>query len=73
MDGLGYKVFAACLNSEGEGAKDLLNNCSSNLTVLQMDVTDEQSVQAAKKLIEEELDDYGNLPFLFRISKACRN
>lgn len=64
MDGLGYKVFAACLNSEGVGAKDLINSCSSNLTVLPMDVTDEQSVQAAKKLIEEELDDYGTSAFL---------
>ena len=59
MDRLGYKVFAACLDPEGAGAEDLLNNCSSNLRVLPMDVTDEHSIQKAKQLIEKELNDYG--------------
>lgn len=57
MDELGYKVFAACLYPTGAGAKELLNNCSGNLSILPMDVTSDQSIEDAKVFIAKNLQE----------------
>ncbi|KAF8793641.1 D-beta-hydroxybutyrate dehydrogenase like protein [Argiope bruennichi] len=55
MDNLGYYVFAACLNIQGDGAKKLINLCSPRLQVLHLDVTSDKSVQAAKEYVVKHL------------------
>lgn len=47
LDSLGFDVFATVLDLTGEGAKDLRRNCSSSLTLLQVDITQPQQVQQA--------------------------
>ncbi|CAL1283842.1 unnamed protein product [Larinioides sclopetarius] len=55
MDSLGYYVFAACLNPQGDGAKHLTDQCSSRLRVLPLDVTNDRSVKSAKEYVMEHL------------------
>ncbi|GFY37737.1 estradiol 17-beta-dehydrogenase 2 [Trichonephila inaurata madagascariensis] len=55
MDDLGYHVFAACLDIHGKGATDLINQSSSRLQVLHLDVTSDQSVQLAKDYVGKHL------------------
>lgn len=56
LDKRGYKVFACCLDKASDGACELKEVCSSNLSVIQMDVTDDGSVTRAMKLVEEDLE-----------------
>jgi len=53
LDGAGCYVIATCLTQEGTTA--LQDTCSSRLTVIQMDVTDEDSVQQAFSVVSELL------------------
>ncbi|XP_035224005.1 retinol dehydrogenase 5-like [Stegodyphus dumicola] len=55
MDGLRYRVFAGCLFPNGEGAKDLANNSSSDLTIIPLDVTNDKSVDLAKDFVMNNL------------------
>ncbi|KAK7919220.1 hypothetical protein WMY93_010504 [Mugilogobius chulae] len=47
LDSLGFEVFATVLDTNSEGAQDLLRTCSSRLTLLQVDITQPQQVQQA--------------------------
>ncbi|XP_059211564.1 11-beta-hydroxysteroid dehydrogenase type 2 isoform X3 [Centropristis striata] len=47
LDALGFEVFATVLDPSGDGARDLLRTCSPRLTVLQVDITQQQQVQQA--------------------------
>ncbi|XP_078695217.1 D-beta-hydroxybutyrate dehydrogenase, mitochondrial-like [Branchiostoma floridae x Branchiostoma belcheri] len=49
LDSLGFTVFAGCLlaDSGGEGSKKLRAECSSRLSTVQIDVTDDGQVKAA--------------------------
>ena len=53
LTGLGFKVFAACLTSEG--ADKLQGACSENVTTLLLDVTEEKSIAAACHFVESRL------------------
>ena len=53
LTGLGFKVFAACLTSEG--ADKLQGACSENVTTLLLDVTEEKSIAAARHFVESRL------------------
>ena len=53
LTGLGFKVFAACLTSEG--ADKLQGACSDRVTTLLLDVTDEKSIAAARHFVESRL------------------
>ena len=59
FDRMGFRVFAACLVSEGEGAKSLQAKCSENVKVLQLDVTKDEEVEDAVTKVKEELGDGG--------------
>ena len=59
FDRQGFRVFAGCLVSEGEGAKQLQSTCSDNLKVVQVDVTKDDEVQGAMKTVKESLGDEG--------------
>ncbi|XP_050726882.1 D-beta-hydroxybutyrate dehydrogenase, mitochondrial-like [Eriocheir sinensis] len=54
---LGFRVFAGCLDANGEGAAALKRHGSARLVVLQMDVTDQEQLakaaQEVKKLLPE--------------------
>ncbi|KAK7494993.1 hypothetical protein BaRGS_00013872 [Batillaria attramentaria] len=53
LDGLGFKVFAACLTSAG--AEKLQAACSERVTTLQLDVADEDSIAAAREFVGNRL------------------
>ncbi|XP_069951276.1 D-beta-hydroxybutyrate dehydrogenase, mitochondrial isoform X2 [Cherax quadricarinatus] len=55
LDKLGFKVFAACLHAEGEGAQHLRQEGSINLHVLQMDVTKQDQVDKAAEEVKRLL------------------
>jgi NAD(P)-dependent dehydrogenase (short-subunit alcohol dehydrogenase family) len=52
---LGFTVLAGCLQPDGEGSKQLLQLCSERLQVLRLDITNETSVRAAVKVVDDML------------------
>lgn len=52
LDGLGFRVFAGCLNSNGKEAGELARSCSKLLSVVQLDVTKEDQITSAKAYVE---------------------
>ena len=61
LDGAGYKVFAGCLDAEGEGAANLRNETSQKLEVLQLDVSKEDQIEAARVTVADSLEGRGEL------------
>ncbi|KAI8514184.1 hypothetical protein Bbelb_085080 [Branchiostoma belcheri] len=57
LDSLGFTVFAGCLlaDSGGEGSKKLRAECSSRLSTVQIDVTDDGQVKAAVQQVKNSL------------------
>nr|KAG5705196.1 hypothetical protein BaRGS_011222 [Batillaria attramentaria] len=53
LDDMGFNVFAACLTSAG--AEKLQMTCSQRVTTLQLDVTDETSIAAAREFVDSKL------------------
>jgi len=52
---LGFTVLAGCLQPDGEGSKQLLQLRSERLQVLSLDITNETSVRAAVKAVDDML------------------
>jgi hypothetical protein len=52
---LGFTVLAGCLQPDGEGSKQLLQLCSERLQVVGLDITNETSVRAAVKAVDDML------------------
>ncbi|MBN3284279.1 BDH protein, partial [Polyodon spathula] len=59
LDEKGFTVFAACLLPEEKGANNLVSECSSRLKVLKVDVTRDEDVAEAKKMVESNLPEKG--------------
>lgn len=59
LDNLGFKVYAGCLNVQGEGAQELKKTCSDKLHLLQLDVTSDDDVASAYNSISSTLDNRG--------------
>ncbi|XP_013390706.1 D-beta-hydroxybutyrate dehydrogenase, mitochondrial-like [Lingula anatina] len=53
LDSLGAIVFAGCLDSAGEGAETLRTTCSSNLHVVQLDVTNDEQIHGVYCIIKK--------------------
>ncbi|WAQ96614.1 H17B6-like protein [Mya arenaria] len=53
----GYRIFAGCLNADSDGARKLRVN--SNVTVIPVDVTSDEAVQAAVDVMKVELGEKG--------------
>ena len=66
----GYYVFAGCLNGTSEGAQSLRSSYRTDdqLLVVPLDVTSDESVAAAKKIVEDKLVSSGR-----RQNGASRN
>ncbi|GAB6019189.1 Dehydrogenase/reductase SDR member 9 [Chamberlinius hualienensis] len=58
-DQMGFRVFAGCLMPDGQGARELVNQCSSRLTIVHLDVTCEQSVKRFYDIIHRQVQNYG--------------
>lgn len=56
LDKAGFKVFACCLFEDGQGAKDLVSDCSSKLKIVKLDVTSDEDAEQAYEVVKEELD-----------------
>ncbi len=59
FDRQGFRVFAGCLVSEGDGAKELQSTCSERLKILQLDITKDEEVDSALATVKEDLGDGG--------------
>ncbi|KAK2857088.1 hypothetical protein Q5P01_005823 [Channa striata] len=59
LDLRGFVVFAGCLCPDGDGARSLTLQSSSNLKILKLDVTSDEDVQQAKKTVQENLPEKG--------------
>jgi NADP-dependent 3-hydroxy acid dehydrogenase YdfG len=57
LDNLGFKVYAGCLNVQGEGAQELKKKCSDKLHLMQLDVTKDSQVASAFSSISSTLAD----------------
>ncbi|XP_062270538.1 D-beta-hydroxybutyrate dehydrogenase, mitochondrial [Scomber scombrus] len=55
LDQKGFVVFAGCLSPEGAGAQSLMRRSSSNLKILKLDVTSDEDVQQAKRMVQNNL------------------
>ncbi|XP_071455166.1 17-beta-hydroxysteroid dehydrogenase type 6-like [Hetaerina americana] len=55
LDALGMQVYAGCLFPKGEGAENLKKNCSNRLKILPMDITSDDQVEAAAKIVSCDL------------------
>lgn len=51
----GFYVFAGCLQPEGPGANQLRKSCRNAVKIIKLDVTNEDDVKAAIKVVEEHL------------------
>ncbi|XP_049776132.1 short-chain dehydrogenase/reductase family 9C member 7-like isoform X2 [Schistocerca cancellata] len=75
LDSLGVPVVAGCLFPEGPGAQRLVQECSSRLRVVPLDVTSEQQVRDAVSSIRDSLDGRGRtaMPIMspYCISKSA--
>lgn len=57
-------MFAGCLRTDSDGAQDLKNIGADNIHVVQIDVTSDQSVSEALKLVKTKLKSESKLnPF----------
>lgn len=65
LDSEGFVVFAGCLLPEGDGAQSLKKESSSNLRILKLDVTSDEDVQQAKREVQANLPEKGEI-----VSKA---
>ncbi|XP_047384924.1 17-beta-hydroxysteroid dehydrogenase type 2 [Sciurus carolinensis] len=59
LDKLGFTVFAGVLDENGSGAEELRRSCSKRLSVLQMDVTNQQQIKDAYSKVVEKVQDKG--------------
>lgn len=61
LDSMGFKVLAAVLFINGDGAKELKRQSSANLTTIKLDVTCPEDVERAKTVVKDDLERSGNL------------
>ncbi|CAL4107352.1 unnamed protein product, partial [Meganyctiphanes norvegica] len=57
LDHLGFKVYACCMQPEGDGARSLQESATNGLKVLKMDVTNDDDVAQATTLLKQDLGD----------------
>ncbi|CAL1541586.1 unnamed protein product [Lymnaea stagnalis] len=55
LDADGYKVFAGCLDANCEGARLLQSKTSPKLELIQLDVTEDEQIEAARVAVAELL------------------
>ena len=58
LDKIGLNVFACCLTKSA--AETLQATCSNRLVALQMDVTNEESIQRCLEVVKKRCGDIGN-------------
>lgn len=56
LDEKGFQVFAGCLAPDREGARQLKETCSKNLTIVPLDVTDDWQVRGVVKAVKEKMN-----------------
>lgn len=54
-----FIVFAGCLNTESDGAKELRDTGCSHLHIMKLDVTDEDSIKQCADIVQEICDNSG--------------
>ena len=57
LDGIGFKVYAGCLDVRGDGPQELKTKCSDRLNIIPLDVTKSDQVSAATHLVASTLED----------------
>ncbi|CAH1253428.1 DHRS9 [Branchiostoma lanceolatum] len=57
LDGLGFRVFAACLTEKGE--EEIRKSCSERVVTLRMNVADQESVKQGLQTVKGHVGDKG--------------
>ncbi len=55
----GYHVYACCLSYTSEGANHLRHEFPKDITIIPLDVTKDESVLKARKLVESSINNRG--------------
>ena len=66
LDGIGFKVYAGCLNVRGEGAQQLKTKCSDRMHLVPLDVTKHDQVSAATHLVASTLENRSQFTMMIR-------
>jgi len=69
LDEKGFQVFAGCLAPDREGARQLQETCSKNLTIVQLDVTDDWQVRGMIKAVKEKMNGNGKC-YIYHITMS---
>lgn len=65
LDHQGYTVFAGCADCNSIGARSLASRGTTNLAILQIDVTKQEEIDDAAEMIQDMIEDDGrNCVFL---------
>ncbi|XP_022307314.2 retinol dehydrogenase 7-like [Crassostrea virginica] len=59
LDSIGMRVYAACLDTNSPGAISLHNNCSENVHILQLDVTNKKDIENVVSFITDTVGSEG--------------
>lgn len=59
LDSLGMRVYAACLDTNSPGAVSLHNNCSENVHILQLDITNKKDIENMVSFINNRVGSEG--------------
>jgi NAD(P)-dependent dehydrogenase (short-subunit alcohol dehydrogenase family) len=70
LDEDGLVVFAGCLNGKGEGARKLKSDCSKKLHVVEIDVSQEKSVESALTYVRNNLPRHGKFTECLLLEKV---
>lgn len=59
LDSIGMRVYAACLDINSPGAVSLHNNCSENVHILQLDITNKKDIENVVSFINNRVGSEG--------------
>lgn len=61
LHGLGFTVFACCLNDQSDGGKQLreIGKDTGRMHVIKMDVTNDQEIEETRRYVERNLPELG--------------
>ena len=72
LDGIGFKVYAGCLDVRGVGPQELKAKCSNRLNLIPLDITKSDQVSAAIHLVASTLEDR-SIKYYLLISTSYKN
>ena len=70
LDSLGFHVYATCLDVQSQGALELVQKCSSRLTITQVDVSNEDEIRKVAEEVKRKVTSRDNLKLWAVVNNA---